>query len=297
MVPAPACSVDGVDRKLLVGAMFAFEVDTLEIALREYDGVADVLVLESAISHNRKDASPKPNLFSTLKATPRFAAFNGHVHAAECAYNYTKTERDDPWKSEHLQNKCLSEELKKLAPAYDVVVVGSVDEILGRDALLRLRHCPLPPLPTSSAIGMPLGLLGRRFKTDWHYASLPKSFSLPTVYASSHGGSFVRSFAPIGATPVMGGLHLSNYCFLPNMVLKDLTATEYGGAVKRGLCTRPLSEWKQSCYRMLSHRVTSGTGEETAVPCSLRESRYPAWFGGVDAREVAFRDALCRRST
>lgn len=91
------------------------------------------------------------------------------------------------WQQESLNNDCLVSAIRKIHKDYDVVVVGSIDELLSRKTLLKLKHCSLPALPASGAIGMPLGLIGRAFSTDWHHRGREQSFSLPSVYPANHG--------------------------------------------------------------------------------------------------------------
>lgn len=278
--------------RLLVAAMFSFEVDTLRVFLEQHRGIADVLLVESTQVHNVHEGRAKPLLWNdTLSAE---YANDRFIHAEVCS----PMPKRAMWDAEKHQNECMSQAVHRRKHEYDAVVVGSVDEILGREALLRLKHCPLPPLPTSSAIGMPLGRLGRRFHTDWHYPRYPFSFSLPTVYPASHNRSFTRSFQPIGSVPIIGGLHATNYCFLPNIVLKELTATEYGHKMPRDkLCARSIEATKSKCYDMLKHRTREGTGPETRIPCALSPLQLPAWTGGVDARETIFWQSVCNRTS
>lgn len=292
--PTPACAA-GPARRLLVAVMFSFEVDMLQVALEQYHGVADVLLAESTAVHNMHERRSKPLLWRQLRS--RFRQYN--VSSVTCPHVLLQTgmKKKGKWDAEGEGNTCLSNAIRERIRAYDVVVVGSVDEILGRAALMRLRHCPLPPLPTSSAIGMPLGLLGRKFRSDWHYSERPYSFSLPSIYPASYQGPFVRSFRPIGPVPVVGGLHATNYCFLPNIVLKDLTGTSYAHTfTSRRLCKRSVQHWKSKCYAMLSHRVQRGASEETEVPCALSTTTYPAWNGSIDERERRFWNRSCSNS-
>ena len=288
--PLPSCAAVNTNRRILIGAMMSFEVDTLEVALHQYRGIADVMVVESTTTHNIRDVSSKPALFDALKNDSRFKAF--FPYHVICNLSNLKTSL---WQIEIEQNACMNKALKSLAPQYDIVVVGSVDEILGRMALMKLKHCKIPPLPTSSAIGMPLGKLGRSFRSDWHYPQFPMSFSLPTIYPATYKGRFLRSFGVKGKTPVVGGLHMTNYCFLPNIILKELTATEYAGVFKKNPCK--IEQVKRRCYDMLRHRVSPRTGEETEVPCWLTRRRYPSWFGELDPREHDMQTAICDNRT
>ena len=84
---------------------------------------------------------------------------------------------------------------------------------------------------------------------------------------------------------------MTNYCFLPNIILKEITATEYAGIFKKDPCN--VYDIKKTCYDMLRYRVRLGTGTETEVPCWLTRLRYPSWFGDLDAREKDMQKAMC----
>jgi hypothetical protein len=86
---------------------------------------------------------------------------------------------------------------------------------------------------------------------------------------------------------VVGGLHMTNYCFLPAMILKELWATEYGHQFPETRALSDLTNLKRECYNMLSHRVSPGDSPETEVPRLLRTcpQAFPAWHGRIDPRE------------
>lgn len=155
-----------------------------------------------------------------------------------------------------------------VASAAQQPVVGSVDEILSRRTMRTLKHCPtLPTLP-----------LGRKFQTDWHHAGREHSLSLPTVYPASHPTPLLR--------------HMTNYCFLPAIILKKLWSTEYGHAFTLQDAKKvDLQTQKETCYNMLAHRVTKGHSPETEVPQMLTQcdaKALPAWYGRTDQREKSF---------
>ena len=307
----------GFNRRLLVAAMFSFEVDTLRVFLAQHRGIADVLIVESSQVHNIQETRAKPALWN--KTIHREFSDDSFITSVTCSPGNKKK----LWDAEINQNMCMSQAIHARAHMYDIVVVGSADEILGQSALLRLKHCPLPRLPTSSAIGMPLGLLDRSFRTDWHYPNRQHSFTLPSIYPATFRGDFVRSFRPLGPEPVVGGLHMTNYCFLPNIVLKELTATEYGHNMSVDqLCQRSIGFWKHKCYSknprgvrrvrsslseshvyftllyftysMLRHRTRPGISDETDIPCALSTVVFPAWGGKIDDREKRFWSGLCQ---
>ena len=51
-------------RRILIAAMFSFEVDTLRISIAQYRGIADMLIVESTQTHNIHDIGTKPLLWN-----------------------------------------------------------------------------------------------------------------------------------------------------------------------------------------------------------------------------------------
>lgn len=276
------------NHRILIGAMLAYEADTLQIALAEYDGVADVLITENRGVHNSKERSfLKPFLlWPTLQSRPEFSVRESAVFFHECK---GRRHSNEMWEAEHSDNRCMGRAIKDHANDYDVFIVGSVDEILARETLLKLKHCDLPSFPANGGIGMPLGKLGRSFRNDWPIPENSNAFSLPTIYGRQHAasGRAARHIGSIGPS-IQGGLHMTNYCFIPAMTLKELWATEYSHRyIDR---CRPIKLLKQECYRMLRHRVTLGTGPETLTPWLLKAcpDAFPSWYGNIDDRETTY---------
>ena len=276
------------NHRILIGAMLAYEADTLQIALAEYDGVADILITENRRVHNPKEKSfLKPFLlWPTLQSRPEFSVRESTIFFHECT---GRRHTNKMWEAERSDDRCMATAIKQHAPDYDVFIVGSIDEILARKTLLRLKHCDLPRFPANGGIGMPLGKLGRSFRTDWPIQENPYAFSLPTIYGRQHAESAraERHIGPIGPS-IQGGLHMTNYCFIPAMTLKELWTSDYG---HRHLdpCT-PIKVLKEKCYHMLRHRVIPGTGPETITPWMLEAcpEAFPSWYGNTDTRDIAF---------
>lgn len=279
------------NHRVLVAAMVSYEADTIRMALAEATGVADVLLVETLWPHNKLARRyRKPAYVWPLRVG---SMFEQNVSWRSCE---PRRMSDGRWDAETDDNACVTRHVNAVKHRYDVVIVGSVDEILSRDNLLRLKHCALPPLPASGAIGMPLGLLGRSFRTDWHIRSMPYSFSLPSVWPASDP-SPRRHIPPLpGTPPIVGGLHATNYCFLPAIVLKELWTTSYSGRMTRDrLCGTSVHAHKERCYNMLHHRVVARTGPETVVPRLLEACphSFPSWRGDVDMREMEFYSKVC----
>lgn len=78
------------------------------------------------------------------------------------------------------------------------------------------------------------------------------------------------------------------------MLLKDLTGAEGQHVMTlERWCSTTLRAHKRACYDFKHERTRLGTGEETVAPCALREETYPAWFGGIDSREVVLYHNAC----
>jgi len=288
--PLP-CGGNQYNHRILFATTLTYEADTLQVVLAEYDGVADILITENLNINNPHERKQKPfYLWPQLKSMPQFATSKSVVHFKECVKSRLNR---DMWEQEHINDMCLRDAILDVAHNYDVVVVGSVDEILARGTLLKLKYCSLPALPLSGAIGMPMGKLGRAFKTDWHHANREKSFSLPTVYAASYDNP-VRHIPPLPGPAIVGGLHMTNYCFLPAMIIKELWSTSYGHSFSLRDAKTDLNRQKQKCYSMLSARVSEGHSAETVVPLFLAQctAALPAWYGNVDRRETRFSNLL-----
>ena len=223
--------------KIVLLVLFSFEADLLEIFLREVDGLVHKIVLvESTVGHQK--LLPKPIVFDWLRSQPRFAGLTDRLERLVVPRTaYQERRRDDIWHAEvTAMDYARAHILEHAAPAKwnltddDLVINGNVDELLGRRALFELQRCELMRPVTSGALWMPLGTLTRAFKPDWAVAGQPFGFSLPTVYRLSalrtqRGHRLFR--APYKGQFVLGGIHLTNTPFVPLVVLKALSASEY----------------------------------------------------------------------
>eukprot|EP00040_Diaphanoeca_grandis_P029375 m.171990 g.171990 ORF g.171990 m.171990 type:complete len:377 (+) comp31666_c6_seq2:249-1379(+) len=279
------------NRNVLIGALFSNEVDTLEVALAEYKGVADVMLFEDSMIHNQKQHSSHRYLWPQLNKTARFEQFSPYWEKCQTVLDSPK----DMWIAEKRSYACMNKRLLEVDGRYDIIIFANVDEVLSRDNIIRLKHCPLPPLPQSCAIGMPLGLVGRDFRSDWPGRGYPNSFAHPKIFASGskqYGRSMVDGVPTLNTEPVVGGLHMTNYCYLPNIILKELTISDHEYKTF-DVCGLGLKVLKQKCYDFMHQRVHPGTGSETVLPRALSKQRVPAWFGEIDPREQLMFDALC----
>ena len=285
-------------RKILVAALVAYEADTLQIALSEYDGIADILLSENLNLHNPRATESKPfYLWPRIRDKPQFSSFKSTIFWNPCDNMRSSSAT---FEAEDLDERCESQKIKELGSlfGYDVVISGSIDEIISRMQLIRLKWCKdIPPLPTKGAIGMPVGLLGRSFRTDWSPRGMPWAFSMPNIYGTADAldGTAKRNLArDRDKTPFVGGLHLTNYCFLPAMILKEMWTSDHGHNINRVGAWGSLTVAKQKCYDNFNNRIKPGTGPETVVPRLLQAcpDSFPAWYGKVDKRERRFKTLL-----
>ena len=286
----------GTNRAILIAAMISYEVDTIQMALAEYDGVADILLTESTHVHNptaRRNGARKGLTWPKLRDRAEFQVHRSKIMYHPCA---DKARKFGTFDQESIDNLCVTSRINQIKAQYDIVIVGSIDEILARSTLRHLKYdANIGALPASGAIGMPLGLLGRQFQTDWHHGNRTHSFSLPSIWPGTVKNPR-RHIPPLPGPAVPGGLHATNYCFLPAMIVKEQWASEYDHSARRkALCSKTLKKLKRKCYNTLRERVQHGHSPETVVPLVLQQcpAAFPAWTGGTDVRERQFYQQLC----
>ena len=160
--------------------MFAHEVDTLEIVLAENEGLADVMVVENLRTHNVQATDKPYYLWNELRHVDRFKKFEQSVLFRRCE---SKKDKKGKWDAESDDNDCLSNFVDEVKKEYDIIVVGSVDEMLSRENIYKLKYCDnLPALPAPSAISTGFGLLSRSCTTDWSARGAGShDFILPTT--------------------------------------------------------------------------------------------------------------------
>ena len=314
-------------RRIVYMMQVGFEADTLEIALREVADVVDVVFLvESTRSHNpqgRDKRAGKPLLWEHLKGTDRFQFLSRdivvHVVADDAeTQGAAQAAGTDIWSMEYLQTDKGVDRVKQWANATgalgadDVFVSGDVDELLARPTLHQLRWCELVDTVVSSAIWMPMGRLDTAFQTDWPAPGMPLSLALPTVYAwdevasGRHSGGRIHNLAKIRPNgtwkTTKGGMHMTVPAFMPLVMVKELTATEYAGQQQWANTTlASLNEAQKEAYtlkrrpewRARLHNLDALSAEELAwlrhVPWWLacNPLRFPYWYGKPEPRNAA----------
>jgi hypothetical protein len=319
-------------RRVAYLMQIGFEGDTLEIALREVLDVVDVVFLvENTRSHNSKGEEVrvrKPLLWEHVKASERFQ-FVPTSKVVHIVIDDATTQRavqargTDIWSMESLESGIGIDRVKQWANATgflrpdDVFVSGDVDELLARPVLHQLHWCEMADTVASSAIWMPMGRLDTAFQTDFPAPGLPLTLALPTIYAwkavasAEFGGGRMHSLAsarPNGAwTTTKGGMHMTNPAFLPLIMVKELTATEYGGNKPLGNTSlASLNLAQDEAYALerspnLRARMVDVDKLPTTAAAWLRHipwwlacnpQRYPYWYGRSEPRNAALLYAL-----
>ena len=280
--------------------LFGFEVDTLEIRLVESAGIVyQTVLVESLFDHH---GNPKPCIFKeTLRHSTRFQRFNVTSICVERIPNLdNKNAQPIDWTFERAQEQAARRVVSKLSPSTRVVF-GHVDEIPGRHVWRQIKYCLLD-LPTNVAIHNLMGHAEYATKATFPAKGKPFTLGSPAVMTAA-------AFQPIHArgayqnVQLVGGVHLTNYCFAGNRILKEWTATE----------ARPDQMWvhKPSCSSQVAgcrragvaagrlgrsrrHRRVANQELPLALQCS--PDRYPEWWHKNDPRLSATLQDLHRTS-
>eukprot|EP00871_Galdieria_phlegrea_P002633 jgi/Galph1/3370/GphlegSOOS_G2034.1 len=208
--------------------MFSFEVDALEIRFHELDDLVDhFVIIESNVDHK---GYPKPLLWKTLQHDSRFSPFRSKVihivREADITFSKANRSRNNVnWEFE-VQTYEKALEFCRFLPHDAVVILGFVDEVVSRQALFEALYCGQHQYPLSFGIWFPFGNFERAFASDFPIGDHKFTYGYPSLrYASQcTSGSYREQFRRY----ILGGLHISNYCFHPFVILKEMTATDYG---------------------------------------------------------------------
>ena len=114
----------------------------------------------------------------------------------------------------------------------NILISGSVDEVMSRTALQQLQWCQIAAPVLSGALWMPKGNLNMALRTDFPVDRRPHTFAMPTIYrwkevkTGESSGRRLFDFDFMGKY-VAGGIHMTTGAFIPTTLLKELTATEH----------------------------------------------------------------------
>ena len=297
-----------------------FDVDVLEIHLRELYDVVDVFfILESTKAH--KKLVEKPLIWERIKDQERFEIFTDkvvHIILDDIDASSGNDGRADTdiWYLENVQEgirfqKFLEWNGKQANPFSDddMIGFGDTDEVAWRDNLYLLQHC----MPAGNAIDIgiwfPMGRLDHAFRTDWPVPGHPYTLGDPTFFTLRGARERMNSGKPPsrnrGTTGrfLLGGMHMTRHRYLPFLLLEALSCSECSQwdpetvqNYKRLLTTGSIKDAEKYFDKLHSDpfapRVVpiAQIGQEAAsiqkIPwfLSCNRYRYPYWWGEHDTR-------------
>ena len=296
-----------------------FEVDTLEIHLRElYDVVDYFFILESTRAHLHQVR--KPLVWDHIKDQDRFRLFQDKVvhmviDDVEALPNSGES-GSDMWYLERLQEESRFTKFMEwnakngnLFGDEDVIGFGDADEVAWRENVHYMKHCMFKASSIDIGIWFPMGRLDHAFKPDWTVPGHPYSLGDPTFYsikaakaaqASGHAPNRKRGTS---GTFLLGGMHMTRHRYVPFMMLETLTCTECSvwsastlselkDLFKAGSVAKLQEYWDKKHSDPFVNRVVpiSSLGAEAQalqkIPWFLacNRNRYPYWWGEPDTR-------------
>lgn len=112
-----------------------------------------------------------------------------------------------------------------------VFISADVDEVVSRDVMYSVAWCEMSEEVVWGGLWMPMGELSRAMRVDNPSERGAHLFAQPTIYkfrAISEGRQSGRRLkSNVSQIPMIrGGVHLTAPAYLPNTILKEMTATE-----------------------------------------------------------------------
>lgn len=300
--------------------LFGFEVDVLEIALREQLEMIDhVFIVEATVTHK---GIPKPLMWERLKFTERFRFVNKSKvsHVVVDDQMKSKRAREEEWYAENVQTEEGIKKVREWAissnqelDSDDLFISGNVDEVLSREALQQLSWCESPHKVITGALWMPMGRLDQALRPGALFSleGRPHAWANPTIYRwkdiaeRTHVGKrFGPSFENDWTTNyVLGGIHMTRANYLPNAILKQVSASEglwYPGSINKGFlltASKELFDEEQRkfynldqarCWREMMDPLPEARDVDHYIPAGLacNVQRFPHWFGLPDPRNA-----------
>jgi len=300
--------------------MFGFEVDTLEVQLREVADVVDVIfIVEATVTHH---GDKKPLMWERLQFDQRFLFLppNKVVHVivddlGDGLGPVGKNGGGEDWWYEDRQTSAgvlrarawAASKQDRLA-SDDLFISADTDEVMSRDALHKLRWCELASKgPISGALWMPVGNLNLAHRPDFAVSDRPHSFALPSIYrwediaeGRREGRRLQANYPGPRDHYVLGGIHMTNLAYLPNSLLKEITATEYRRSItsfyNNHFTIEDLNEQQMMVYNLDTKPFWKSLVDDIATVEDISKKlpwflecnpdRFPYWFGKLDPRNV-----------
>ena len=309
--------------KIAVGFKFGFEADVLEIALNQYYEIVDkVFLFEATRTHLRRNK--KPLVWERLQMQSRFKKFREMVvHLIVDDAPVSHDDYGNIWTFERFQDDQLFARINewnkgtKHFSESDVLMLGDLDEIPSSTVLNTIKSCRFNNNTTtiSTAIWFPFGNINYAFRPDWpaldaksdkvfnYSLNAPHfwTFKAAAEYESSHK-QIPRRIAGSKHPALLGGMHMTQYNYVPYFITKMSSISETGGKFKQILeylkeaiqtnnLTRLEFEFPDP-RKYYSDRIVNVTDvpneqrEIISIPwflqCNL--DRYPGWSGIPDPR-------------
>ena len=297
-------------RKVAHAIQLGFDIDTLEIMLRELIDVVDkFFIIEWTMPHNQ-NLNPKPLAWEAVKGDARFAFTWGKiVHIVMDDIDTVYTTTGDMWSVEGLQEHKRVDLIMewnnqtKFFTEDDLIGFGDTDEIPSRSNVQMLKHCEWRnDSPVDVGIWFPMGRINQAFRTDHPIAGHPYTLGDPTYYI--WGKVPKHASRNRGKSPnwILGGVHFSHYGYLVYQVMKLLSCSECGEFMKSVLsmlhATVKTGNWKELEYNVSQSEGWGGRmipldqldplerSKIVYLPWfyDCNRNRYSMWEGHPDSR-------------
>ena len=271
---------------------FGFDVDVLEIQLRELHDVVDyIFIIESTRTHlfqNRKILA-----WEQVRNQERFEIFSAKVvHLTLDDVESMPDNSKNIWDLERRQEKRRWERflIWNLKTNYfhddDIVGFGDTDEIASRHTIHLLKHCQVSG-PVDIGIWFIFGTINSAFKTDHPVKGNEYTLGDPTFWplrnAKEYRGVPSRMRGKSGKY-LLGGMHMTSYPYLPFLIIKFLTCTECNllmnlwkdvdKLIKHGTIYELETYFAKLQQQMFLKRITT----IDKVELKLKHARVLPWF-------------------
>ena len=262
--------------------LFGFEADVLEIRLVETFGlVKKTVLIEASYDHH---GYKKPCIWKeVLKKSKRFSMFKNVV--SKCITKPPKGailgKQKIDWKYEYWQ-QTMSEKFVKKIKTKSIVVFGHVDEIPSRSVWEKIATSPtLGPMPTNVAITNFHGHINHAHMSIYGAHGHAYTWGSPLV---TYAGIF-KATHPRGSFKnvwLVGGYHLTNYCYAGSRVLKEWTATEARPDMMHR--KHPSCESQVLGCRRASFKKSRYISNYIPLHLKCSPDRFPEWWHKNDNR-------------
>lgn len=220
---------------------YGFETDVLEILLSEvYDYIDKFFIIESEVTHYQ--SIKKTLVWPLLSKQKRFQRYLDKVVYFNITYEmsdeYSKTmpieQRNSIWRNELIQEQLRFKLFLQwntnngnYFTGDDIIGFGDTDEIPSFHNLILLKKCVMRGT-TDVGIWFTFGQVNKYFNSDHPVLHHKDTLGDPTYWYLKDAIKKGNPSRNRGKSPffVLGGIHLTHYGYLPNLILKDLSQTE-----------------------------------------------------------------------